>query len=62
MLAALANHLEDADFEQLAGGTVTFVVRLGEHGVPKRISVKTELERPVLRLRSDGLCGIENAP
>jgi hypothetical protein len=49
ILAAITDHLEDADFEHLRGGTVSLVVKLDDAGCPKRISVRTELERPVER-------------
>lgn len=47
IIAAIAEHLADADFEHVAGGMVTVAVRVDDAGCPKRISVKTEVERPV---------------
>jgi hypothetical protein len=49
ILAALADHLEDANFEHLGGGLVTLQIRLDETACPKRILVKTEQERHVER-------------
>jgi hypothetical protein len=49
ILAAITDHLEEADYEHRRGGTVSLVVKLDDAGCPKRISVRTELERPVER-------------
>lgn len=49
MLAAIEARLEEADFEQLGGGLVMVQVRLDETGVPRKVLVRTELERTVDR-------------
>ena len=54
VLAAIADHLEDADFEHLGGGLVTVQVRLDEMIVPKKVLVKAEQERTVDRARLFG--------
>ena len=45
VLQAVADALADRNLDDCAGGTVIMVVKLDAAGCPKRIAVRTEVER-----------------
>lgn len=51
VLQAITEELPAHDLEGCAGGTVSVQVRLDAAGCPKRIVVKTEVEKAVERKR-----------
>lgn len=56
ILQAITDELADRDLEQLgAGGVVQIVVKLDAAGLPKRIAVRTEVEREVVRRRPQAM-------
>lgn len=52
VLRAVADELAERDLEACAGGTVSIVLKLDAAGCPKRIAIRTEVEKDVARTRS----------
>lgn len=50
VVKAVADALAERSLEDCAGGTVSVVVRLDAAGCPKRVTVRTEVEREAVRL------------
>jgi metal-sulfur cluster biosynthetic enzyme len=58
VLKALADVLPEHNLEACAGGgTVSVVVKLDAAGCPKRIAVRTEVEREIARRRPVAMVG-----
>jgi hypothetical protein len=55
VLQAVADELTGHDLEGCAGGTVSIIQKIDAAGCPKRIAVRTEIEREVVRRRT---CGV----
>lgn len=51
ILRAVSDELAERDLEACAGGTVSIVVKLDAAGCPKRIALRTEVEKDVARSR-----------
>lgn len=57
VLQAINDELPEHDLEQCAGGVVQIVVKLDAAGCPKRIAVRTEVEREVAKRRPCAMAG-----
>lgn len=57
VLQAVTDELEDRDLTDCAGGTVEIKVRLDAAGCPRKIAIKTEVEREVERRRPVAMTG-----
>lgn len=52
VVKAVADALAERSLEDCAGGTVSIVLKLDAAGCPRRIAVRTEVEREVVRKAS----------
>jgi hypothetical protein len=57
VLQAVSDDLSERNLEDCAGGTVSIVVKLDAAGCPKRIAVRTEVEKDVVRRRPCAVAG-----
>lgn len=55
VLQAISDELAGRSLEDCAGGVVQIVVKLDAAGCPRRIAVRTEVEREVERRRPQAL-------
>lgn len=51
ILKAVSDTLAERSLEDCAGGTVSIVLKLDAAGCPKRIAIRTEVEKDVARPR-----------
>ena len=49
VLQAVADALEGRGLDECAGGTVSILVKIDAAGYPKRVAIRTEVERDVIR-------------
>jgi metal-sulfur cluster biosynthetic enzyme len=55
VLQAISDELAERNLDDCAGGVVQIVVKLDAAGCPRRIAIRTEVEREVERRRPQAL-------